>query len=130
MTRPFVHRIQVRRRRSFTMRLRGKRAVVTGASRGIGAAIATRLAGEGAHVAVNYASSPEAAEKVVDAIRSNGGEATAMRADVASRPGITELFRQVDELFGGPLDILVNNAGFFPLGSLEESTEADFEKVV
>lgn len=110
--------------------LTGKTALVTGSSKGIGAAIAQHLAAEGAHVIINYARSANAAQAVLEAIQSAGGQATIVQADISSMAGVEALFEQVDQLFAGHLDILVNNAGFFPLGTLEESTPEDFEKIV
>ncbi|MEO0378082.1 MAG: 3-oxoacyl-ACP reductase family protein [Cyanobacteria bacterium P01_A01_bin.17] len=110
--------------------LNGKKAIVTGASRGIGAAIAKQLAAEGAHVIINYGRSVESAQQVLEEIQSQGGQATLVQADMSAAAGVKTLFEQADQVFAGPLDILVNNAGFFPLGSLEESTDEDFEKIV
>src|SRR5438094_9842 len=90
-------------------RLVGKAGIVTGASRGIGAAIAKRLAAEGAKVIVNYSTSQAAAEEVVAAIRAAGGEAVAVKADVGTPAEIPALFAAVKKHFGR-LDILVNNA--------------------
>ena len=90
--------------------LQDKVALVTGASRGIGRAIALALAGEGAKVAVNYASSPAAAEEVAAAIRAAGGEAEIFQADVAQEEQVDGLFKAVTERFGR-IDVLVNNAG-------------------
>ncbi|MFB6161003.1 MAG: beta-ketoacyl-ACP reductase [Haloferacaceae archaeon] len=84
--------------------------VVTGASRGIGRGIAEHLAGEGASVAVNYRSSPDAAREVVEAIRTDGGEAVAVQADVTSFEAVERMREEVHDAFG-PVDILVNNAG-------------------
>lgn len=112
------------------MELEGKTAIVTGASRGIGAAIARRLAAEGAHVAVNYGRSAEAAEAVVQAIQSEGGKAFTVQADMSRADGARDLFAATDQTFGGKLDILVNNAGYFALGELAESTDEDFENTV
>lgn len=91
-------------------RLTGKVALVTGASRGIGAAIARKLAAEGAAVVVNYHRSPEAAEQVVAAITGGGGQAVAVQADVSRLDQATELVKAAQKQFGR-LDILVNNAG-------------------
>src|SRR2546427_8535264 len=91
-------------------KLTGKVAVVTGASKGIGAAIAKHLADEGAAVIVNYASSKEGAERVVREITGKGGKAIAVQADVAKQADIKRLFAETRKAFGR-LDILVNNAG-------------------
>src|SRR6202007_1618142 len=91
-------------------KLAGKVAVVTGASKGIGAAIAKHLADEGAAVVVNYASSKQGAERVVAEITGKGGKAVAVQADVANPADIQRLFAQTRAAFGR-LDVLVNNAG-------------------
>jgi 3-oxoacyl-[acyl-carrier protein] reductase len=109
-------------------RLEGKIAVVTGASKGIGAAIATHLADEGATVVVNYASSKEGAERVVGEIVAKGGKAIAVQANVGNQADIERLFAAVKQEFGG-LDILVNNAGVYELLPLEAITEEHFHKM-
>ncbi len=108
-------------------KLNGKVAVVTGASKGIGAAIAKALAAEGAAVVVNYASSKEAAGCVVNEITSAGGNAIALQANVTNKREIEYLFAQTQQAFGR-LDILVNNAGIYGSISLEDITEAHFHK--
>jgi 3-oxoacyl-[acyl-carrier protein] reductase len=110
-----------------TKKLAGKVAVVTGASKGIGASIAKQLAAEGAAVVVNYASSKEGADKVVAEIKSNGGKAVAVRADVAKKADIDQLFAETKKNFGS-LDILVNNAGIYEFAPLENVTEEHFHK--
>ena len=98
-------------------KLKYKVAVVTGASKGIGAAIAKHFAAAGAKVVVNYASSKEGADKVVKAITDNGGTAIAVQADVSNEADVTRLFEETRKAFGG-LDILVNNAvyqGYAPI---------------
>jgi glucose 1-dehydrogenase len=90
--------------------LKGKRALVTGANSGIGAAIALALANAGAKVAINYVSHPEAAERLVRAIKKKRGKAISIQADVSNPQGVTDMFREMDEAWGG-IDILVNNAG-------------------
>jgi len=112
------------------MKLNGKYVIVTGSSRGIGAAIARRLSADGAHVLVNYARSADAAEEIVGNIERDGGKAFAVAADMSTPEGVDTLFSSADERFEGRLDVLVNNAGFFPLGDLTESSDADFESVV
>ena len=108
--------------------LTGKVALVTGASKGIGAEIARQLGAAGAAVVVNYASDQAGAGRVVDAIKSGGGRAVAVQADV-SRPGDVErLFTESDKAFGGRLDILVNNAGIYVMGPLDEVTPEVFHK--
>src|SRR6266545_3106510 len=110
-----------------TKKLDGKVAVVTGASKGIGAGIAKHLAAEGAAVVVNYASSKEGADKVVDEITKRGGKAIAVQADVAKRKDIERLFAETKKAFG-QLDILVNNAGVYEFSPLENVTEEHFHK--
>lgn len=103
-------------------KLQGKVAVVTGASKGIGAQIAKRFAGEGARVVVNYARSKDAADRVVADIKAQGGEAVAVKADMRDRGEVAGLFAQTAKAFG-PADILVNNAGvytFLPLEAIDE----------
>ena len=108
-------------------KLANKVAVVTGASKGIGAAIARALAAEGASVVVNYASSRAGADKVVAEITGNGGKAVAVQADVAKKPDIERLFAETKKAFGA-LDILVNNAGIYEFLPLEKITEDHFHK--
>ena len=110
-----------------TKKLTGKVAVVTGASKGIGAAIAKQLAREGAAVVVNYASSKEEADRVVAEIASKGGKAVAVRANVARQGDIERLFAEANKAFGR-LDILVNNAGIYEFSPLEGVTEEHFHK--
>ena len=110
-----------------TKKLDGKVAVVTGASKGIGAGIAKHLAAEGVTVVVNYSSSKEGADKVVDEITKHGGKAMAVQADVAKKKDIDRLFAQTKNAFGR-LDILVNNAGVYEFGPLENVTEGHFHK--
>src|SRR5437016_101631 len=99
-------------------KLAGKVAVITGASKGIGAAIASHLAAEGAAVVVNYASSKEGAERVVAAIVRKGGKTIAVQANVAKQADIQRLFAETKKAFG-KLDILVNNAGIYEFAPIE-----------
>jgi 3-oxoacyl-[acyl-carrier protein] reductase len=108
-------------------KLAGKVAVVTGASKGIGASIAKHLAAEGASVVVNYASSKTGADKVVTEITSAGGKAIAVQGDVAKKTDIERLFAETKKAFG-PLDVLVNNAGIYEFAPLEQITEEHFHK--
>ncbi len=108
-------------------KLAGKVALVTGASKGIGAAIAKHLADEGAAVVVNYSSSREGADRVVAEITKNGGKALAVQANVAKEADIRRLFAEAREAFG-PLDILVNNAGIYEFSPLENVTAEHFHK--
>ncbi len=110
-----------------TKKLDGKVAIVTGASKGIGAAIAKQFAAEGAAVVVNYASSKEGADRVVDQIAKRGGKAIAVRANVASKTDIQHLFAEAKKSFG-KIDILVNNAGVYQFAPLEEITEEEFHR--
>lgn len=108
-------------------KLTGKTAIVTGASKGIGAAIAKALAAEGAAVAVNYASSREGADKVVAEITAAGGRAIAVQGDVAKAADVTRLFDETDRAFGG-VDILINNAGVYEFAAIEDVTEEHFHR--
>ncbi len=109
-------------------RLQGKVALVTGASRGIGRAIAERLARSGAAVAVNYAGNAAAAQEVVAAIAAAGGRAHAIQADVGSVSELTRLFDETIAHFGR-LDILVNNAGIMFTKPVAATTEAEFDRI-
>jgi len=106
-------------------KLKDQVAVVTGASKGIGAGIAKALAAEGASVVVNYSSSKEGADKVVAEITKNGGKAIAVQGDVSKAADITRLFAETKKAYGG-LDILVNNAGIYQFAPLESVTEEAF----
>src|SRR5216117_4581096 len=108
-------------------KLTGKVAIVTGASKGIGASIAKHLAAEGAAVVVNYASSKEGADRVVAEISGKGGKAVAIQADIAKKKEIERLFAETKKAFGR-LDILVNNAGIYEFSPLEGITEEHFHK--
>src|SRR5206468_2390801 len=110
-----------------SQRLKGKVAVVTGASKGIGAAIALHLAAEGAAVVVNYASSKEGADRVVAEITNRGGKAVAVQADVAKQADIRRLFAETKKAFG-QLDVLVNNAGVYEFAPLEQVTPEHFHR--
>jgi 3-oxoacyl-[acyl-carrier protein] reductase len=107
--------------------LKGKVAVVTGASKGIGAAIAKQLAAAGASVVVNYSSSKEGADRVVNEITSSGGRAVAVQANVAKPAEIERLFTETRKAFDR-LDILVNNAGIYEFSPLENVTAEHFHK--
>ena len=109
--------------------LQGRAALVTGASRGIGAAIARRLAADGAHVAITYAGNVEAAEAVVADIHAAGGRGLAIRADSADADAVRASVTQTFNAFGR-LDILVNNAGSFPRITLDEATLEDFDAAI
>src|SRR5262249_36103386 len=102
-------------------KLQGKVAVVTGASKGIGASIARHLADEGAAVVVNYASSKHGAEKVVAEIAAAGGRAVAVQADVSKHADVKRLIAESVKAFGR-LDVLVNNAGIYEFSPLEAVT--------
>jgi 3-oxoacyl-[acyl-carrier protein] reductase len=110
-----------------TKKLDGKVAIVTGASKGIGAAIAKQFAAEGAAVVVNYASSKQGADRIVDEIAKRGGKAIAVQANVARKEEVERLFSATKKAFG-TLDILVNNAGVYDWSPLEEITEEQFHK--
>ena len=108
-------------------RLTGKVAIVTGASKGIGAGIAKGFAAAGAAVVVNYASSREGADRVVAEITADGGKAIAVQGDVAKVADVRRLFAATKEAFG-TLDVLVNNAGVFQFDPLEAVTEDEFHR--
>ena len=109
-------------------KLSGKVAVVTGASKGIGAGIAKHLANEGAAVVVNYAASKEGADRVVDEIAKGGGKAIAVQGDVAKKTDIERLFAETKKAFGH-LDILVNNSGVYEFSPIESFTEEHYNKI-
>jgi len=108
-------------------KLNGKVAVVTGASKGIGAGVAKGLAAEGAAVVVNYASSKEGAAKVVAEITAGGGKAIAVQADVSKAADVRRLFAETQKQYGR-LDVLVNNAGVYEFAALAEITEEQFHR--
>jgi 3-oxoacyl-[acyl-carrier protein] reductase len=108
-------------------KLDGKVAVVTGASKGIGAGIAKQFAAEGAAVVVNYASAKADADKVVDEITKRGGKGVAVQGNVAKKADVERIFAAGKKAFGR-LDILVNNAGVYQFSPLEEITEEEFHR--
>src|ERR1700756_450734 len=108
-------------------KLQGKVAVVTGASKGIGAGIAKGLAAEGSSVVVNYASSKADADRVVADIKGAGGKAIAVQGDVAKSADVQRIFAETKKAFGR-LDVLVNNAGVYQFAPLEEITEEHFHR--
>lgn len=108
-------------------KLSGKVAIVTGASKGIGAGIAKSLAAEGAAVVVNYSSSKAGADRVVAQITAKGGKAVAVQGDVGKAEDVKRLFEKTKETFGS-LDILVNNAGVYRFEPLEQVTEDEFHR--
>jgi 3-oxoacyl-[acyl-carrier protein] reductase len=109
-------------------KLSGKVAVVTGASKGIGAAIAKNLGAAGASVVVNYSTSKEGADRVVGEINQNRGKAIAVQANVAIKAEVERLFEETQKVFGR-IDILVNNAGIYEFSLLEGVTEEHFHKM-
>ena len=108
-------------------KLTNKVAVVTGASKGIGAEIAKSLASEGAAVIVNYSSSKEGAEKIVAEIVKNGGRALAVQGDVAKQADVDRIFSEAHKAYGG-VDVLVNNAGIYQFGAIEDVTVEEFNR--
>jgi 3-oxoacyl-[acyl-carrier protein] reductase len=102
-------------------------AIVTGASKGIGAALAKRLAADGFRTVVNYSSSPGEADKVVAAIKAAGGHAIAIRADVAKASEVRSLFDRAEAEFG-PVDVLVNNAGVMKATAMADVTDEDYQR--
>jgi 3-oxoacyl-[acyl-carrier protein] reductase len=108
-------------------KLTNKVALVTGASKGIGAGIAKSLAAEGAAVVVNYASAKEGAEQVVAEIVNNGGKAIAVQGDISKPADVDNLFAQAQQTFGG-LDILVNNAGVYQFGAIEDLSVEEYNR--
>lgn len=104
-------------------------AIVTGASRGIGAAIAQRLARDGIAIIVNFAGDVQAAEAVVSSIRTAGGQAEAVKADVSDPAAARRLFDAAEKSFGG-VDVIVNNAGIMPLATIAASDDAMFDRLI
>lgn len=107
--------------------LKGKVAVVTGASKGIGAEIARSLAAAGASVVVNYASSKDGADRVVADIKGKGGKAVAVKGDVAKSADVKHIFDEAKKTYGR-IDVLVNNAGVYKFAPLDENTEEEFHR--
>src|SRR5208283_2820452 len=121
--------IEVSARRKANMgKLTGKTAVVTGASKGIGAGIALAFAKEGANVVVNYARGKDDAEKVAANIKGSGGKAITVQADVSKKADVDKLFNESKKAFGN-LDILVNNAGAYEFAPLDQITEDSYRRL-
>ena len=110
-------------------KLKGQSALVTGANSGIGKAVAISLGNDGANVVVNYVTHPEAAQEVVDIIKSNGGNAIALSADVSNETQVQSMFQEMYKVFG-TIDILVNNAGLQQDSPFEEMTLAQWQLVI
>ncbi len=108
---------------------KNKVAIVTGASRGIGAEVATRLAQDGFSVVINYASSAAEADKLVNALRAQGGQAIAVKANVASSQDVRRLFDETEQHFGG-VDVLVNNAGIMALATIAETDDDTVDRQI
>ena len=106
-----------------------KTVIVTGGSRGIGAAIADRLAKDGFAVVVNYAGNADAADKLIARITAAGGTALTAQADVSDPAAVARMFSTAEESFGG-VDVLVNNAGIMPLANVAETDDATFDRAV
>lgn len=106
-----------------------KVAIITGAGRGMGAAVAERLAKDGISVVINYASSADAAEKLVAKIEAAGGRARSAQADVADPAQVARMFDSAETALGG-VDIVVNNAGIMPIGALADFDDATFAKLI
>ena len=126
---PYDHTIVKKAFMSSSASLDGQTALVTGASRGIGRAVALALAGEGAEVVVNYASSPDAAEEVVAEIQAQGGSAYALKADVADEASVEDLIKTVLKR-SERIDVLVNNAGITRDGLLMRMKTEDWQAVI
>ncbi len=109
-------------------KLSGKTAVITGASKGIGAGIALAFAKEGANVVVNYARAREDAEKVAADIKNSGGKSITVQADVSKKAEVDKLFAETTKAFG-TVDILVNNAGVYEFAPLEGITEDSYRRM-
>jgi len=107
----------------------GKTAIITGASRGIGAAIAERLAADGFAVIINYAGKPAEANAVVAKIKTAGGQAVPVQADVSDPAAVARMFDAAEKQFGG-VDVLVNNAGIMPLSAIAEADDAFFDRLI
>jgi glucose 1-dehydrogenase len=112
-----------------TKRLTGQSALVTGANSGIGKAVAIALANDGANVVINYVTHPELAQQVVDEIKTNGGNAIALTADVSKEDQVQSMFQAMYKEFG-TIDILVNNAGLQKDSPIENMTLADWQLVI
>ncbi len=113
----------------YPLKIKGQSALVTGANSGIGEAVAIALGAQGANVVVNYVTHPEAAEEVVEKIKSSGGKALAIKADVSNEGEVKAMFQQMFKEFG-TIDILVNNAGLQKDSSFENMTLADWQLVI
>jgi 3-oxoacyl-[acyl-carrier protein] reductase len=123
-----IEMIDLEEKTKMSGKLQGKVAVITGASKGIGAQIARRFADEGAKVVVNYSSSKESADRVVQGIKASGGEAIAVHADMRDRGDVKRLFADSEQAYG-PADILVNNAGVYKFVPLEAIDEKHFRNL-